>query len=74
MGLSRTRALANELAAQFYLKRAASKKWRNLISVTHVTVICVGAHWARCKQLDEHYPAIEEQAALRPTDHDRHVG
>jgi hypothetical protein len=34
--------------------------------VTRATVICVGA-LGKVQQFDERYPAIEEQASLRPT-------
>ncbi len=66
MGFVQNEGLANELAAQFYLG-AASKKRRNAyLRDARYCYLRWGA-LGKVRQLDELYPAIEEQAALRPT-------
>ena len=65
-GFVQNEGLANELAAQFYLKRGIEKVAHSYLRDARYCYLRWGA-LGKVKQLDEHYPAIEEQAALRPT-------
>jgi hypothetical protein len=65
-GFVQNEGLANELAAQFYLKRGIEKVARSYLRDARYCYLRWGA-LGKVKQLDERYPAIEEQAALRST-------
>jgi PAS domain S-box-containing protein len=65
-GFVQNEGVANELAAQFYLKRGIEKVAHSYLRDARYCYLRWGA-LGKVKQLDEHYPAIEEQAALRPT-------
>jgi hypothetical protein len=65
-GFVQYEGLANELAAQFYLKRGIEKVAHSYLRDARYCYLRWGA-LGKVKQLDERYPAIEEQAALRPT-------
>jgi PAS domain S-box-containing protein len=65
-GFVQNEGLANELAAQFYLKRGIEKAARSYLRDARYCYRRWGA-LGKVKQLDERYPAIEEQAAVRPT-------
>jgi PAS domain S-box-containing protein len=65
-GFVQYEGLANELAAQFYLKRGIEKVAHSYLRDARYCYLRWGA-LGKVKQLDERYPAIEEPAALRPT-------
>jgi hypothetical protein len=65
-GFVQNEGLANELAAQFYLKRGIEKVAHSCLRDARYCYLRWGA-LGKVKQLDERYPAIEEQAAVRPT-------
>jgi PAS domain S-box-containing protein len=65
-GFVQNEGVANELAAQFYLKRGIEKVAHSYLRDARYCYLRWGA-LGKVKQLDEHYPAIEEQSALRPT-------
>jgi PAS domain S-box-containing protein len=65
-GFVQNQGLANELAAQFYLKRGIEKVAHSYLRDARYCYLRWGA-LGKVKQLDERYPAIEEQTALRPT-------
>ena len=71
-GFVQNEGIANELAAQFYLNRGIEKMAHSYLRDARYCYLRWGA-LGKVQQLDERYPAIEEQASLRPTDHDRHV-
>jgi PAS domain S-box-containing protein len=64
-GFVQNEALANELAAQFYLKRGIEKVAHSYLLDARYCYLRWGA-LGKVKQLDERYPAIAEQAAVRP--------
>jgi signal transduction histidine kinase len=65
-GFVHNEALANELAAQFYLKRGIEKVAHSYLRDARYCYLRWGA-LGKVKQLDERYPAIEDQAAVRPS-------
>jgi predicted ATPase/signal transduction histidine kinase len=65
-GFAQNEGIANELAAQFYLKRGIEKVAHSYLRDARYCFLRWGA-LGKVKQLDEHYPAIKEQAAVRPT-------
>src|SRR5271165_5160985 len=65
-GFVQNEGLANELAAQFYLKRGIEKVAHSYLREAQHSYLRWGAV-GKVQQLDERYPAIEEQAAVRPT-------
>src|SRR6202045_1662467 len=65
-GFVQNEGVANELAAQFYLKHGIEKVAHSYLRDARYCFLRWGA-LGKVKQLDERYPAIEEQAALRPT-------
>jgi PAS domain S-box-containing protein len=65
-GFVQNEGVANELAAQFYLKRGIEKVARSYLRDARYCYLCWGA-LGKVQQLDERYPAIAEQAAVRPT-------
>jgi PAS domain S-box-containing protein len=65
-GFVQNEGVANELAAQFYLKRGIEKVAHSYLRDARYCYLRWGA-LGKVKQLDERYPAIEEQAAVRPT-------
>ena len=65
-GFMQNEGVANELAAQFYLKRGVEKAAHSYLRDARYCYRRWGAV-GKVKQLDECYPAIEEQAALRST-------
>ncbi len=65
-GFVQNEGVANELAAQFYLKRGIEKVAHSYLRDARYCYLRWGA-LGKVKQLDERYPAIEEQAASRPT-------
>ena len=65
-GFVQNEGLANELAAQFYLKRGIEKVAHSCFRDARYCYLRWGA-LGKVKQLDERYPAMEEQAALRST-------
>ncbi|MGA8477989.1 MAG: GAF domain-containing protein, partial [Chthoniobacterales bacterium] len=65
-GFVQNEGLANELAAQFYLKRGIEKVAHSYLRDARYCYLRWGA-LGKVQQLDERYPAIEEQASLRPT-------
>jgi PAS domain S-box-containing protein len=65
-GFVQNEGLANELAAQFYLKRGIKKVARSYLRDARYCYLCWGG-LGKVQQLDERYPAIEEQASLRST-------
>jgi PAS domain S-box-containing protein len=64
-GFVQNEGVANELAAQFYLKRGIEKVAHFYLRDARCCYLRWGA-LGKVKQLDERYPAIEEQAAVRP--------
>jgi PAS domain S-box-containing protein len=64
-GFVQNEALANELAAQFYVKRGIEKVAHSYLLDARYCYLRWGA-LGKVKQLDERYPAIAEQAAVRP--------
>lgn len=65
-GFVQNEGIANELAAQFYLKRGIEKVAHCYLRDARHCYRRWGA-LGKVKQLDERYPAIEEQASVRPT-------
>src|SRR6266481_4026423 len=65
-GFVQNEGLVNELAAQFYLKRGIKKVARSYLRDARYCFLRWGA-LGKVQQLDERYPAIEEQAAVRPS-------
>jgi PAS domain S-box-containing protein len=65
-GFVQNEGIANELAAQFYLKRGIEKVAHSYLRDARYCFLRWGA-LGKVKQLDERYPAIEEQASVRPT-------
>jgi len=65
-GFVQNEGLANELAAQFYLKRGIEKVAHSYLRDARYCYLRWGA-LGKVKQLDERYPAMEEQAAGRST-------
>ncbi|HET9376100.1 MAG TPA: ATP-binding protein [Chthoniobacterales bacterium] len=65
-GFVQNEGVANELAAQFYLKRGIEKVAHSYLRDARYCYLRWGA-LGKVKQLSERYPAIEEQAAVRPT-------
>src|ERR1700716_4647720 len=65
-GFVQNEGLANELAAQFYLKRGVEKVAHSYLRDARYCYLRWGAV-GKVQQLDERYPAIAEQASLRPT-------
>jgi PAS domain S-box-containing protein len=65
-GFVQNEGLANEVAAQFYLKRGIEKVAYACLRDARYCYLRWGA-LGKVKQLDERYPAIEEQAAVRAT-------
>jgi PAS domain S-box-containing protein len=65
-GFVQYEGLANELAAQFYLKRGIEKVAHSYLRDARYCYLRWGA-LGKVQQFDERYPAIEEQASLRPT-------
>jgi PAS domain S-box-containing protein len=64
-GFVQNEGLANELAAQLYLKRGIDKVAHSYLRDARYCYLRWGA-LGKVKQLDERYPAIEEHVALRP--------
>jgi PAS domain S-box-containing protein len=64
-GFVQNEGLADELAAQFYLKRGIEKVAHSYLRDGRYCYLRWGA-LGKVRQLDERYPAIEEQASLRP--------
>jgi predicted ATPase/signal transduction histidine kinase len=64
-GFVQNEGLANELAAGFYLKRGIKKVAHSYLREARYCYLRWGA-LGKVKQLDERYPAIEEQASVRP--------
>jgi PAS domain S-box-containing protein len=65
-GFVQNEGLANELAAQFYLKRGVEKVAHSCLRDARYCYLRWGAV-GKVQQLDERYPAIAEQASLRHT-------
>src|SRR5258705_2714945 len=65
-GFVQNEGVANELAAQFYLKRGIEKVAHSYLRDARYCFLRWGA-LGKVKQLDERYPAIEEPTAVRPT-------
>ncbi len=65
-GFVQNEGLANEVAAQFYLKRGIEKVAHSFLRDARYCYLRWGA-LGKVKQLDERYPAIEERSAVRPT-------
>jgi PAS domain S-box-containing protein len=65
-GFVHNEALANELAAQFYLKRGIEKVAHSYLRDARYCYLRWGA-LGKLQQLDERYPALEEQSSLRST-------
>jgi PAS domain S-box-containing protein len=65
-GFVQNEGVANELAAQFYLKRGIEKVAHFYLREARYCFLRWGA-LGKVKQLDERYPAIEEQTSVRPT-------
>jgi PAS domain S-box-containing protein len=64
-GFVQNEGLANELAAQFYLKRGIERVGHSYLRESRYCYLRWGA-LGKVQQLDERYPAIAEQASLRP--------
>ena len=64
-GFVQNGGLANELAAQFYLKRGIEKVAHSYLRDARYCYLRWGA-LGKVQQLDERCPAIEERASLRP--------
>jgi PAS domain S-box-containing protein len=64
-GFVQNEGLANELAAQFYLNRGIDKVAHSYLRDARHCYLRWGA-FGKVKQLNERYPAIEEQAAVGP--------
>jgi predicted ATPase/signal transduction histidine kinase len=65
-GFVQNEGLANELAAQFYLKRGIEKVAHSYLRDARYCYLRWGA-LGKVKQLDERYPAIEQHSSLRST-------
>jgi PAS domain S-box-containing protein len=65
-GFVQNEGIANELAAQFYLKCGIEKVAHPYLRDARYCYLRWGA-LGKVQQFDERYPAIEEQASLRPT-------
>jgi PAS domain S-box-containing protein len=65
-GFVQNEGLANEMAAQFYLKRGIEKVAHSYFRDARYCFLRWGA-LGKVKQLDERYPAIEERSAVLPT-------
>ena len=65
-GFVQNEGVANELAAQFYLKRGIEKMAHTCLRDARYCYQGWGA-LGKVQQLDERYPAIAQQASLRPT-------
>jgi hypothetical protein len=65
-GFVQNEGVANEVAAQFYLKRGIEKIANSYLRDARYCYLSWGA-LGKVQQLDECYPALEEQTALRPT-------
>jgi predicted ATPase/signal transduction histidine kinase len=65
-GFVQDEGVASELAGQFYLKRGIEKVAHYYLRDARYCFLRWGA-LGKVKQLDERYPAIEEQAAVRPS-------
>jgi PAS domain S-box-containing protein len=65
-GFVQNEGVANELAAQFYLKRGIEKVARSYLRDARYCYLRWGA-LGKVQQLDERYPAIGEQSSLRST-------
>src|SRR6266481_2311843 len=65
-GFVQNEGVANELAAQFYLKRGIEKVAHSYLRDARYCFLRWGA-LGKVKQLDQRYPAIEEQASVGPT-------
>src|SRR6201987_2457795 len=65
-GFVQNEGLANELAAQFYLKRGIEKVACSYLREARYCYLRWGA-LGKVKQFDERYPGLAEQASLRPT-------
>jgi PAS domain S-box-containing protein len=64
-GFVQNEGLANELAAQFYLKRGIERVAHSYLRESRYCYLRWGG-LAKVQQLDERYPAIREQVSLRP--------
>jgi PAS domain S-box-containing protein len=65
-GFIQNEAIGNELAAKFYLDRKYGTIAQTYLRNAHSCYLRWGA-LGKVKQLNERYPAIEEQVAVRPT-------
>jgi PAS domain S-box-containing protein len=65
-GFVHNEALANELAAQFYLKRGIEKVAHSYLRDARYCYLRWGA-LGKVKQLDERYPVIEERTSVHST-------
>jgi PAS domain S-box-containing protein len=65
-GFVQNEGLANELAAQFYLKSGIAKVANSYLREARYCYLRWGA-LGKVKQLDDRYPGLVEQASLRPT-------
>jgi PAS domain S-box-containing protein len=65
-GFVQNEGVANELAAQFYLKRGIEKVAHSYLHDARYCYLRWGA-LGKVQQLDERYPAMEKQASLRST-------
>ena len=65
-GFVQNEGIANELAAQFYLKRGIEKVAHSCLQDARYCYLRWGA-LGKVKQLDERYPGLAEQASVRPT-------
>ena len=65
-GFVQNEGLANELAAQFYLKRGIERVAHSYLRDARYCFLRWGA-LGKVQQLDERYPGIEEHPSVRPT-------
>ena len=65
-GFVQNEGIANELAAQFYLKRGIEKIAQSYLREARYCYLRWGA-LGKVQQLDQRYPAIEEQVSSRPS-------
>ena len=65
-GFVQNEGTANELAAQFYLKRGIEKVAYSYFRDARYCYLRWGAP-GKVQRLDECYPAIDDRASLRPT-------
>ena len=65
-GFVQNEGIANELVAQFYLKRGIEKVAHSCLQDARYCYLRWGA-LGKVKQLDERYPGLAEQASVRPT-------